>query len=298
MRRVLVPLLAAGLSCLTAAAQGQDAGLPVITAEPDALRPLATSDAIRPFAAVGRLDTGDGFCTATLIAPDLVLTAAHCLYAGSHEARRADSDFIFNAGLRSGRVSAQRGVRASFVHPGYHYGAPDHLERVRTDLALLRLDRPIIEAVTPFPAGGATAGEGDRVQVVSYGENREGFASLEEGCAVLAEDPGVFVLSCSVVQGASGAPVMVASGTGPQIVGVVSAAAHWRGESVALSASVEDEIERLMQMAGTRETGRSGSALPQLTGSAGSARSGLPQVRTLDNGQDGRNSTGARFLRP
>lgn len=273
---------ASGVLLTGLVATAQD--LPTIEAPTRGLQPLATTDEIRPFAAVGRLDTGDGFCTATLIAADLVLTAAHCLFAGSPDARRPDSAFVFNAGLRNGRVSAQRGVIASFIHPGYAYGAPDHLDRVRTDIAILRLDRPITDgSVIPIPVRG-TAGHGDDVQVVSYGEERENFASLEEGCSVLAEDPGILLLSCSVVHGSSGAPVMIREGAGYAIVSVVSAAAHWRDEPVALSAELDGAIDTLLQVAGTR--------------APGVASADLPTVRSLSLEDDGRATSGARFIQP
>lgn len=269
------------LACLCpgfAAAQG----LPVIETPPPGLQPLATMDAGRPFAAVGRLETGAGFCTATLIAADLVLTAAHCLF-DDDGTRRADEAFTFNAGFRNGRVLAQRGLRASFVHPGYDYNGADGQDRIRTDIALLRLDAPITDgSVRPLDVGG-TLGRDGTVDVVSYGQMREDFPSLEQDCEAIGNGGGVMILTCDTIFGSSGAPVMVDTPSGHRIVSVVSAGSDYNGQEVTLAASVEGALQQLYQMAGARDPGQSVS--------------GLPQVRTIGQ-DDGRATSGARFIRP
>lgn len=271
--------LAAGLSVQSGHAQM--ARLPTVQV-PDGpvLQPLETRDAVRPYAAVGRLDTSNSFCTATLISPRVVLTAAHCLYT-EDETRRPDSDFVFNAGLRNGNVLARRDIVRSAVHPDYLYGDPDNIERVGTDIALLELSMPITSEAVPIMAHGRVS-RGDEVRIVSYGREREQFPSLEEGCSVMQSRAALLMLSCQVVPGSSGAPVLVETGLGLRIVSVVSAMAHWREDPVTLSAALDESMVELMA--------------DFMGGPSGAERVGVPQVRTLTGGET--RAGGARFIRP
>ncbi len=196
-----------------------------VRADDGALRALDTGTLGRGWEAVGRIDIGRrGFCSGAMIAPQLVLTAAHCLFDNQTGARLPDSELRFRAGLRNGRSEADRGVRRSAVHPEYRHVGTIGSTRVAHDLALLELDRPIqLSNVQPF-AVYSEPRRGDEIGVVSYARGRSEVPSLEERCHVLQRDRmGVVTMSCSVDFGASGAPVFALSHGQVRIVSVVSA---------------------------------------------------------------------------
>jgi V8-like Glu-specific endopeptidase len=247
--------------------------LPAPTARADGggLRTLDTADAGRGWEAVGRLNFGDrGFCTAAMITPDVVLTAAHCLYDKATGTRIPAADIEFQAGLRHGRAEAYRGVRRVVAHPAYDFAENDRLDRVGVDLALIELDRPVRAGhVQPFRTQ-IRVQIGQRVQVVSYAKDRAEAPSREEGCGVLTRDRDILVLSCEVDFGASGAPVFANFNGEARIVSVISAKAEWDGQPVALAASMEGELDTLIaEFARTpalAPVGKTVSAPPAVTG--------------------------------
>lgn len=210
------------------------------------LRRLDNGDDAKAWEAVGRLDiNGKGFCTGALIAPKLVLTAAHCLYDADTGLPIEKGHIEFLAGWRNGRAGAYRDVARVVVHPDYRYADTLSSDRVRNDLALLELSQPIRNtSIRPFRTA-ARPKEGDRVGVVSYALDRAEAPSLQEVCAVLARQDGVLILSCSVDFGASGAPIFVLHDGEPQIVSVVSAKAEVRGNQVSLGTALGQPLAEL-----------------------------------------------------
>jgi protease YdgD len=241
---------------------------------------MDTGTASRGWEAVGRLNLdGKGFCTGALIAPDVVLTAAHCLHDRRSGERIEPARIEFLAGWRNGRAAAYRKVRKAVAHPGYVFTGADGGD-VRHDLALIRLDQPIrLPSIRPFATGAAPAA-GAAVGVVSYARDRAEAPSIERSCHVLRHQPGSMVLSCDVDFGASGAPVFDMQGDEPRVVSVVAAKAEMTGQKVALGTDLAADLDVLLEALAAPEP--VGGRLPQIGGAVGAGHGG----------------GGARFLRP
>lgn len=195
--------------------------------------------------AVGRLDFGPrGFCAATLIAPDLVLTAGHCLFDKISGVRLRVQAMQFMTGAahggadHGGAVTSWR-VRRALAHPEYVYGGHEMLERLRYDMALVQLEQPIaasvIRPLTIAPPSKAVGAERTLTVVQA--------ADKLQPCPVLSREAGLWVLSCDVEFGTSGAPVLDPSG-GHIFAVVVAKAAH-AGQRVTVSAPLASEVETL-----------------------------------------------------
>jgi hypothetical protein len=191
-----------------------------------------------------------------LIAPDLVVTAAHC----AEQDLRLGRGYHFVAGWYRGRFVAHRQSQDVRQHPIYALG-PEGAHR-RYDVAVIRLEDPIPEGLLPpiplVPRGTAPP----RAALLLGYENRAAqMLSGADDCPRLTDGlPGLWVFRCDVNSGASGGAVIVETPTGPGLAAVIVARQGKAGSAVAVP--VSDWLRGEWELARLRAAARSGPERP------------------------------------
>ncbi|MCE8006282.1 trypsin-like peptidase domain-containing protein [Aestuariivita sp.] len=246
-------------------------------AQSDGLRRLTDRDDLLGWEAVGRLDTArGGFCTATLIASDLVLTAAHCVY--DRDRLRDPGELTFRAGLSDGVAIAERSIAAIAVPEAYRPGPRVDLSNVPHDVALLRLNRAITTAeADPFVLHQGSI-RGQEISVTSYGQGRAEALSRQQRCRIVGERSPILAFDCNVTFGSSGAPVFVKHGDRGRILSIISGGSRTAEGVVSIGMELPGVVGRLKA-----DLRRQGTP--------------TPTIRRFGIG-DGKGSSGAKFVRP
>jgi protease YdgD len=177
-----------------------------------------------PWSSLVRVQTeAGGRCTGVLIAPDRVLTAAHCLVAPATGLVVLAGRTHVLSGYDRGEFRAHVRGAAFTIGPGF---IPGQRGPVGADWAMIRLAAPLAEPflpLAPLPAPGTAAMLGgwqrDRAHVLlADTECRiEATPRDAEGRALLRH-------GCSATQGSSGGPLLVRQGAGWAVAGIAAVA--------------------------------------------------------------------------
>ncbi|MEZ5996303.1 MAG: trypsin-like serine protease [Hyphomonadaceae bacterium] len=167
-----------------------------------------------------RMDTGEA-CSATLVARDVIVTAAHCI----HTARGVNAAAQFEAavGGRSARVIAY------LVDRRYNYRRFTTTNEVDgLDWALLRIDQPLGDelgyaGIQNLTGQGSAAALAADLMQAGYSWDTGAHLSGNLRCHMIETNPdNTFAHECDTTRGDSGSAFLVRDGAGFDVIGVDS----------------------------------------------------------------------------
>ncbi len=170
----------------------------------DDRRPLSSNGA--PWSAIGQVNVGGyrvaGSCTGTLIAPSVVVTAAHCLIDRFRESPFPVHNIHFLAGVHRDENLGHSEAKCLKFPPEFRRG------KLSTDIATIVLAHPL--TVDPIALAGPEPFRENRPLIhAAYPADHRYQLVADSTCRTLGRASGVWTTTCDSYPGSSGGPVLI-----------------------------------------------------------------------------------------
>jgi protease YdgD len=201
---------------------------------------------LQPWESLGRVQTElGGRCTGVLVAPNRVLTAAHCLVAPRTGRLVQPRSVHFLLGYERGEWTAQARATSFAVGEGYD---PQRGE-AGADWALLTLDQRLGPPHRPLPLLRQVPPPRTPAMLAGYQQDRPEVLLADSQCRILGLNRprsglATLVHDCAGTRGSSGAPLLVQLPNGTwAVAGVAAAVSADMALGFAVPAAAVGEVE-------------------------------------------------------
>lgn len=159
-----------------------------------------------PWRILGRVQTELGArCTGFMVAPSVIMTAAHCLWRDEAANFVQPSSVHFMLGYDTGSWRATARAVRFIIAPAYDPFHP--LRTSQADHATLILDHPLVASGEILPM--VTPAPGMNAMLAGYQQDRKELAIGDTQCHVVKVRGQLIDHDCAATRGASGAPLLV-----------------------------------------------------------------------------------------
>lgn len=170
-------------------------------------------------------------CTATLVAANLIVSAAHCVYDSVKKVYIHPEKLTFYAGFKGDSVRAVTQIKSYTVPSNTFPSGQFNGSALLIDWAVLELEQSIGCFLGHFPLWHQHVGRIETLMTAGYAQGSAQYLTKTDTCqsALPRQGNAMWRLkNCALTKGDSGAPILVKvkGQTTPYVAGVISAGAN------------------------------------------------------------------------